>query len=57
MRKWLRKHTFLVQTTAFLLMVGSSIPLFFAAKAGSFPAIAVMIILFVLGNILALLAP
>jgi uncharacterized membrane protein YraQ (UPF0718 family) len=57
MKALLIKYSFLLHTTAFLLMVLASVPLYFAARSGNVPLIAALIALFVIGNLLALLAP
>lgn len=56
MKNWLRRSSFIIHTTAFVLMVLASIPLYFAARSGNVPLIAALIALFVTGNLLALLA-
>ena len=54
-QKWLSSHKFEAYAIAFLLMVIPPIPLYFAARAGSQPAMIGLLAVIVLGNILALL--
>lgn len=55
--KWLRSHTFLLHSTAFVLMTAASVLLYFAARSGDPLAILALIALFAAGSLLALLVP
>jgi hypothetical protein len=52
---WLRKHTYQVHTAAFIVMILSSVALYFSARAGNILAVWIFLAAFITGNILILL--
>jgi hypothetical protein len=57
LRKWLNQRKFAVHLAGFLLIVLSSIGLYFAAGQGSLAAIYVLLAMVILGNLLAMSVP
>jgi hypothetical protein len=53
--KWLRTHKFKVHLVAFLLMILSPIPMYYAAQAGESTTIAVLLGIVIIGNVLVIL--
>lgn len=49
---WLKTHKFLVHTVAFLIMIISPVPMFFAAQQSSDILIVTLLFFFLFGNIL-----
>jgi hypothetical protein len=52
---WLRKHTYQVHTAVFIVMILSSVALYFSARAGNILAVWIFLAAFITGNILILL--
>jgi membrane protein YqaA with SNARE-associated domain len=56
-KKNLKEHKFRLHLTALLLMLIPPIPMYFAAQAGAFGLIWVLVAIFVLGNLLVIIFP
>ena len=56
MQKWLTKNKFEVHLVAFMLMVLTPIPLYYAAQSGATGLIWVLLGFVICGNILALIS-
>lgn len=55
MNDWLRRHVYPVHWIAFLLMILPPIPMYLAARRGSWGWVVICLSMVVLGNILAML--